>query len=233
MYCKKCGSVLNDGAVFCPNCGQTMAAKTSAPAAGAYAQPVQPQPGYGYYGSPQYKTQGASVKGLFAFAMAVLLVILAVGLMEFPVIKFGKDWFYAIGANSNGDMFISYLYDADGNIFEAFSDFIDHEELAGVCIVISLVMMCVSILAAVIGAFCSLIKNYSAAILMTGIGMLIAVLGYIANIIEGIYLISENNDYEFKFSNCYISTVPPAMLVVCLVFAVVSFIAAGRMRNSD
>lgn len=238
MYCKKCGSLLNDGAAFCPNCGQTAAAKPAAPAAVVNATPPQQpmygsysqQPGYGYYGNQPYGntySSGTSLKGLFALAMAVLLVILAVGLLEFPVSKFGKDWFYSMGTG-NGNVLISGLSSTDGDVAEMVGNLIEDGELGGVCVIISFVMMCISILAAVIGALCSLVKNHAAATLLIGIGMLTTVLGYIANIIEGIYIVGESNsDYHF------ICISPIILLVVCLALAVVSFVASGRIRNSD
>ncbi len=239
MYCKKCGSLLNDGAAFCPNCGQTTAAKPAAPAAGVNAPPPQQpmygsysqQPGYGYYGNQPYGntySSGTSLKGLFALAMAVLLVILAVGLLEFGVVKYGREWFYATSISGNGDVLLAGLYSTDGDVAEMIGDLVEDGELGGVCVIISFVMMCISILAAVIGALCSLVKNHAAATLLIGIGMLTTVLGYIANIIEGIYIVGESNsDYHF------ICISPIILLVVCLALAVVSFVASGRIRNSD
>lgn len=241
MYCKKCGSLLNDGASFCPNCGQTISVKASVPAAGSYVPPQQtgygaypggiPQSGYGYYGNQQYgktNSSGTSIKGPFMLVMAVLLIILSVGLVEFPVVKQGKDWFYSIGAN-NGDTFILELDRADGNIFEVFGNLIDDGELAGVCTVVSLIVMCISILIAVVGILCSLVKNYAAAALSVGIGLLLAAVGYLAVTIEGIYIVSNGND----FIKTFISAVPPVMLIVCIGLAVVAFVSAGRMKNSD
>lgn len=239
MFCKKCGTNLKDGATFCPNCGQTVAAKPAAPAAGVNVPPPQQpmygsysqQPGYGYYGNQPYGntySSGTSLKGLFALAMAVLLVILAVGLLEFGVVKYGREWFYATSISGNGDVLLAGLYSTDGDVAEMIGDLIEDGELGGVCVIISFVMMCISILAAVIGALCSLVKNHAAATLLIGIGMLTTVLGYIANIIEGIYIVGESNsDYHF------ICISPIILLVVCLALAVVSFVASGRIRNSD
>lgn len=244
MYCKKCGSLLNDGAAFCPNCGQTVAAKPAAPAAGVNVPPPQQpmygaypgqvqQPGYGYYGNQSYGrtySSGGSLKGLFVLAMAVLLVILAIGLMKFGVIKYGKDWFYATSTIGNGDTLLGGLSSTDGDVAEMIGDLVEDGELGGVCVIISFVMMCISILAAVIGALCSLAKSYAASVLMIGIGMLAAALGYIANIVEAIYILDKRNNDFYEY---FICITPIFMLVVCLAFAVVSFVASGRVRDNN
>lgn len=241
MYCKKCGSLLNDGAAFCPNCGQTMAAKPAAPAAEVNAiPPRQPmygsypqQPGHGYYGNQQYgktNASGTSVKGLFMIAMAVLLVILSVGLAEFPVAKYGSDWFYSVG-NGSAQTYIQYLYFADGDFFEAINNIVDNGELGGVCMIISWIMMCLSVLIAVVGFLCTLVKRYYGAAVTMGIGLLSNAVGYLALFVAGIYMVSQNSDSTF--SKAYISVVPPAMFIVCIGLAIIAFVSAGRIRNSD
>lgn len=238
MYCKNCGSVINEASGFCPSCGQTVAAKASAPAAGGYSRPRQgygaypggaPQPGYAYYGSPQYKTPGSSVNGLMMIVMAVLLIISAVGLMNFAVYKNGTEWIYSAGA-TNGDFYASMLHSTDGDIFEVFEYILedDDELLSGICMIVSLIMMFVSILFAIVGLICALIKSYSGSAVTIGIGLLTAAFGYLANSIEGLNLVSEaDSDYV------HMSFASPAMFIVCTGLAIIAFVAAGRMKNND
>lgn len=54
MFCNKCGAQLNDGAAFCPNCGQQISQQSNpqpapqqpAPQQPAYQQPAYQQPAY-------------------------------------------------------------------------------------------------------------------------------------------------------------------------------------------
>lgn len=238
MYCKNCGSVVNEASGFCPNCGQTVVAKTSAPAAGGYTRPQQgygayqggaPQPGYAYYGSPQYKKPGSSVNGLMLLVMAVLLIISAVGLMNFAVFKSGKEWIYS-ASMTNGDYYSTMLNYTDGDIFEVFENLLedDDEILFGICMIASLIMMFVSILFAIVGLICALIKSYSGSAVTTGIGLLTAALGYLANSIEELDLVSKE-DSDF----IHMGIASPAMFIVCTGLAIIAFVAARRMKNSD
>ncbi len=62
MYCKNCGTEINDNTSFCPNCGQSVNSEASNPAPAykpdqvSYTEPAQP-----VYEQPQYQPTQAPV----------------------------------------------------------------------------------------------------------------------------------------------------------------------------
>ena len=81
MYCPKCGAVCEDGAKFCPSCGNNM---NAAPVQPAYQQPTQPvyqQPVYQQPVQPVYQqpvaTPAVPGKGLGVASMVLGIVSLA------------------------------------------------------------------------------------------------------------------------------------------------------------
>lgn len=95
MFCPGCGAKIDDGARFCPVCGQQIQAATAAPAhAAAPAQPqhaaqpapaVQPQPGPAFAGAPAMHTAAPvsavrpalSITRIIPCALAIIAIILS------------------------------------------------------------------------------------------------------------------------------------------------------------
>ena len=91
MYCQKCGSVLDDGARFCPNCG----ASTAAPNAGQQAQNFSQQAQNFSQNVSQYFPQ--SQPGVVPernIALYIILTIVTCGI-------FGLYWFYCLVTDLN------------------------------------------------------------------------------------------------------------------------------------
>lgn len=92
--CNNCGAPLQDGAMFCPNCGNQMqqppyqqqAQPQYQPPRPAYQQP--PQPGYGYGAPMPYQQPPKKKRGL---GLVALVVIVAVGIMLYFQFKDGKE----------------------------------------------------------------------------------------------------------------------------------------------
>lgn len=95
MFCPGCGAKIDDGARFCPVCGQQIQAATAAPAHAAApaqsqhaAQPapaVQPQPGPAFAGAPAMHTAAPvsavrpalSITRIIPCALAIIAIILS------------------------------------------------------------------------------------------------------------------------------------------------------------
>ena len=110
MFCKNCGTSMNDNEMFCPACGtkQDVAEQQAAPAFGAEATAEAKKAPFDIKGLTQHK--------LFKPLAAVIAVILVICIVVVPVLNsFGsaKAEFY-LYATSSGELFVKYPKDKKG-----------------------------------------------------------------------------------------------------------------------
>lgn len=255
MNCKNCGAVINGTSSFCPSCGQTVKAESGS-YAGGYQQPIsQPQPGYGGYPQPprqpvygQYQAGGQPVSGypyttakqssalktFLILFMAAALILSITGLLNFPVIrhKIEKGSSISIGANQGNTLtYFIYSVDEEG-LGDTIEEMFEDEALSSVCFFAMLAAMAAAGVFAIIGLICLAAGNHSGGAAALGIGFIIAAVGYILNLIYAINTVSEGNDGS-RYKYYLISAAPIIMAVVCISFAVMSFAAAGKLRNKN
>ncbi len=255
MNCKNCGAVISDTSSFCPSCGQTVKAESGS-YAGSYQQPVsQPQPGYGGYSQTprqpvygQYQVggqpvvgypypsakQSSALKTFLILFMAAALILSITGLLSFPVIrqKIEKGSSISICTN-HGNTLIYFIYSVGEEGFgDTMEEMFEDEALSSVCFFAMLAAMSAAVVFVIIGLICITAGNHSGGAATLGIGFIIANAGYIMNLIYAINTVSERNDGS-RYNYYLISSAPIIMSVVCIGLAIMSFAAAGKLRNKN
>lgn len=256
MNCKNCGSVIKDGSKFCAGCGQTVheaavpVSNYSQPVYGGYAQAQQPgfgaypgaqQPGYnvrpqldyGYYGVQQKmagQQKNSGIQLFFVLFMVFSLLMTSVGVMRFPLTASSE--MDAIGEYTNMST-LSMLWNAnDGKIGDIIEDTVngmDEEPLFVIGFLISVTAFLAAVIMGVIALICGLAGSHSIAASMTGVGLLILVLGYLGSTLEAIDFLSDlSGNVKMR-----IGVMPPVMIAVCVMMSIFAFISAGKIKKID
>lgn len=253
MNCKNCGAIIKDGAKFCTACGQTVHMTSDVPTGGYQPQPgyTPPQSGYynpqqdvypgpvyqqpigGYYTGQQGQSTSSGVKLFMILFMVLALLMSAVGLMRFPYVASSE--MDTISEVSNMSTFSVLWNSNDGKIGDVLEDIFDGLDDEGVFVLsftVSLAMFGIAVIIAVISLICGIAGIHSGAASMTGTGMIILAVGYLANLIEGINYFSELDNDRIR-NHLRIGLMPPIMMIVCLAMGIIAFIAAGRLRKEN
>ena len=133
MFCNNCGTQIQDGAPFCPNCGASTQANNPAPAA-APAPEANPAPAYQPVGAPvaaptapakkKFNFNKKLIKPIIAVVLAVVILVGAISLFGGdPKDKYfiSKSVYVYYDGNGNVTSKSTYEYYNDGD------DYIDDE----------------------------------------------------------------------------------------------------------
>jgi uncharacterized membrane protein len=82
-FCGKCGSTVNEGVAFCPNCGAAVGA--AAPPPPQYAASPQPQP---YTAAPATSGMQENIAGLLCYVLGWLTGIIFLVIDKRPFVRF-------------------------------------------------------------------------------------------------------------------------------------------------
>lgn len=248
-FCASCGQTVHEAAAV-PVGGYSQPAYGgyAPPQPGYGAYPGTPQPGvsqrgygaypqsaYGYYGTQQRRTGSAStsaIKVCLLLFMAASLILSAVGLLSLPFCRQGAKMISS-SAVTNGNVlseFLAVLDKADGDFGRAFEYLFDDNDtvLLSICFIASLVVLLIAVIFFICGTLSIVLKKYSGAASVMGVGMVITAVGFLINSIEGIYMVSAADSDYIKMSFA-----PLIMLVVCVGLSILAFVSSGQLRRKD
>ncbi|MBQ9895308.1 MAG: zinc ribbon domain-containing protein [Ruminococcus sp.] len=248
MVCKTCGTQLQNGATFCPNCGLTVHYPQNN---GRIRQPVYPQqqnynqqpaygrqpnyvqqpaynyqqPNYGY--PPQNQKAIKSTGGISAYVYVFIFII--IGMLTAGVFYVSAFQTRLMEDNYVGTNLLSTIAVLKEVGFSDFSAEID-DDMTMLTVYTMLATSGVTLIFAVISFITLYLKKIPLAVKILGISAIFPAVSYIMLFIEGVHIRSKNSDSEILGDLIRLSPAPVIMALMCIGVAILSFMASKKLK---
>lgn len=248
MVCKTCGTQLQNGATFCPNCGLTVHYPQNNERIKQPAYPQQKnynqqpayvrqpnyvqQPAYNYqqpnYGYPPQNQKAVKNTGSIS-AYVYIFIFIIIGMLTAGVFYVSSFQTRLMEDNYVGTNLLSTIAVLKEVGFSDFSTEID-DDMTVMTVYTMFVTSVVTLVFAVFSFITIYLKKISLAIKMLGISAIFPAVSYIMLFIEGVHIKSKNSDSKIISDMIQLSPAPVIMALMCIGVAILSFMASKKIK---